>query len=173
MKGAQPSSRSGVTLFEFVAVTFILAILGTLAYAAVPAALERQRVGKARGELALVAAALEAYQARHGSYPRRPDDATNMNRYLFNALNGKFAPDGASIQGEPLLNNASLRLETGALPNPETSEAVDNRIIDPWGAPYRYDYDPGAEGWDAYGYELYSAGPDGTDNTEDDIDFAE
>ena len=40
-------------------------------------------------------------------------------------------------------------------------EGVPVAFLDPWGRPYCYRYDPGAAGWENFGYILFSHGPDG------------
>jgi general secretion pathway protein G len=51
-------------------------------------------------------------------------------------------------------------------PRSWTKQMEDSAILDPWNHPYFYRY-PGQK--NAGSYDLYSAGPDGLENTEDDI----
>ena len=56
------------------------------------------------------------------------------------------------------------------LPIPENWEQSLTQIpTDPWGKPFRYTYFPTQNGRSGTNFDIWSAGPDGTDNTADDV----
>jgi hypothetical protein len=100
---------------------------------------------------------------------------------LFNALTGVYAPTNftARLNGPTLVDvskfslEAALNATTFAVPtgSPPTKPLVANAFLDPWGNRYLYYYKRAAPVaavativaslWQAPGYVLYSAGPDG------------
>ena len=182
-----PSSRiRGFTLVEILIVAAIMAVLTTITLPALSGARERTAVFRARGELALVAQALENYRRTYGDYPQTgdfeqaaPDTvqpllSVHAQSKLFNALTGVFGPRAFapedSLNGKRCLDPAKFTLEfvpAAGMPIPEGGalrrEEVRTSLLDPWGRRYLYYYkcagNPGA--WKAAGYRLYSAGPDG------------
>ena len=107
--------------------------------------------------------------------------AAQAQALLFNALTGVYAPTNftARISGPVFVDvskfklEAALNLTTFAVPagSPPAKPLVANSFLDPWGNRYLYYYKratpPGGPGlaaanvWQAPGYVLYSAGPDG------------
>jgi hypothetical protein len=42
-----------------------------------------------------------------------------------------------------------------------TPALADNQLLDPWGVPYQYRYDPEDAIWENFSYVLFSVGPNG------------
>ncbi len=190
---AQPRSvsvrRRGLTLIEIVCVLMILALLGVIGASMAPKLIDGAKIKRARADLHVIQQALEAYKARFGDYPRVTDDTKSKAAlgeipnveavYLLNALNGQIGPAGDRISGVPsMLNNALLTFGKNDLPYPipgQTNVKTGARIVDPWGSPYRYAYDPTAKNdqgestWQQFGYRLYSFGTDRSEGGGDDV----
>src|SRR5687767_13748057 len=62
--------RSGFTLVELLTSIAIIAILSAFAIGAVRGAKERANIGRARGDLAALATALEEFKRLYGDYPQ-------------------------------------------------------------------------------------------------------
>lgn len=106
--------------------------------------------------------------------------AAQAQALLFNALTGVYAPANFNtrINGPTVVDVSKFTLEaalnptTFAIPigSPPVKPLVPNSFLDPWGHRYLYYYRraaPAVAGpivanlWQAGGYVLYSAGPDG------------
>ncbi len=106
--------------------------------------------------------------------------ATQAQALLFNALTGVYGPANFSVRlnGPTVIDVSKFSLEaaltatTFAVPtgSPPAKPLVANSFLDPWGRRYLYYYKratpatPGGAAptlWQASGYVLYSAGPDG------------
>lgn len=139
-------SSHAFTLVEILVVMGILAILAAITLGVASGVGEHRKRQQARSELAALAVALESYRAEHGDYP----EATGTGGDGENAriLAARLAPaDGAG----PLLLD----------PDRFSWDSPGVTLLDPWGQPYAYWYDPGANG--RFGFLLYSRGPDGED----------
>ncbi len=85
----------------------------------------------------------------------------SMELVLFNALNGSLAPNGALGNFPPMLDRSALEFANSSFPViGGTPALVSNTIIDPWGTPFQYRYDPDDSNWENFNYVLFSAGPD-------------
>ncbi|MCH6255287.1 prepilin-type N-terminal cleavage/methylation domain-containing protein [Puniceicoccaceae bacterium K14] len=164
-------SPKGHTLIEIMVVVAIMVILSYIGFSVTVGVFDSNKLKRAEADLVIIQTALEEYKMRFGDYPQEQatySGVLNIQEFLFNALNGKFMPDGTSVADKPFLNNIALELKSnGLLPNPASATAVSNYIIDPWGAAYVYRYDPknaaNSGPWKNFGYVLYSMGPDGLD----------
>ena len=149
------SPRAAFTLLELLAVLAITAVLAALAISAGQYAAQSAKVARTRGELALVAAALEDYRRVFGDYPRTGDNARMLQSLL-----GKFGPDGTAIAGRAVFD--ASRFATVGARDPRTDPGAE--LADAWGQPYRFFYRSQTP-WTNVGYVLYSVGPDGIDVT--------
>ena len=165
--------RHGFTLLELMVVTAIIAILvsvGSVAFLSQRGAAKEDR---ARADLQVIQQGLEAYKARFGDYPKIPDiypdpKITTEEEYLLNALCGQIGPIGEVISGAGIPAMLNTSLLTYAKPGLPLSDLQKNSIVDPWGTDYDYDYRPDDGSWKIFGYELRSAGPDKSLDTEED-----
>ncbi|QYM80113.1 type II secretion system GspH family protein [Horticoccus luteus] len=149
------AGRRAFTLVELLTVIAIIAVLAGITIGAARGVKERAARSRAKGELAAVSVALESYKRQYGDYPETKDAAA-----LLQCLIGKRGPTGAAMTGRSMLETARFSLSA----DPTTD--VTATLQDPWARAYEYHYktDPAAT-WRAPGYVLYSAGPDGADDT--------
>ncbi len=147
-------NRAGFTLLELLVVVGIIALLSGLVLGVGRHAIETGKIARAKGELVVLAAALEAYQRSYGDYPQTKDG----NRFL-QSLIGRRGPLGSLLDGRCLIEAA--KFTTAAALDPFTnSTAV---LIDPWDQPYVYAYKSQSP-WTNSRFVLYSIGPDGVDS---------
>ncbi|HWL14696.1 MAG TPA: type II secretion system protein GspG [Opitutus sp.] len=148
-------SRRAFTLIELLAVLAIVAILAAILIGAGRGAAEAGRRGRAKAELAAIAAALESYKRELGDYPRTASAAD-----MLQALLGRRSPTGATIRTNLFLGLARFRTREDRDPFADPGA----ELADPWNRPYRYVYQNGdAPAWLQPGFVLYSTGPDGAD----------
>lgn len=162
--------RLGFTLIELLSAIAVLAILGTITLGMLRGGKQRAATAKARGELAALTQALEAYKNHYGDYPQTGSltqatpavgaeiTATQAQAVLVNALLGVYSPtDFATGRNGPMLVEMSkLRFEetrdyttrvttnTLAVPQgtPPAKPRVATSFLDPWGNRYLYYYKP-------------------------------
>lgn len=153
------ASRAAFTLVELLVVIVIIMILvgivlGTAKYAQGKAARSR-----AQAEIAMLETALEQYKSDNGAYPVTPP---------VRPVNGN-APAYAN---SPLLYTAltASKAYMTFKPNQLVVKGGVTYIVDPFGSPYDYYCKPGAaDQINSPTYDLWSNGPDGQNNTADDI----
>jgi general secretion pathway protein G len=131
--------RGGFTLIEVLLVLVILVIIASLAAVNIQAARRKAMTDAAQAQADMFASPLDLYQLAIGMYPTT---AQGLQALLM--CPGDL-PDPSKWQG-PYLK--------GMLPN------------DPWGQPYYYQF-PSSR--NPEGYDVWSAGPDGVNGTQDDI----
>ncbi len=147
-------NRAGFTLLELLAVVGIIAILTGLVLGVGRRTMESGKIVRAKGELAVLAAALEIYRQHYGDYPQTDDGAR-----LLQSLIGRRGPSNAAIGGRAFIDGAKFTT-AGAL-DPFTNSAV--VLVDPWDQPYVYAYKSQTP-WSNSCFVLYSIGPDGADS---------
>ena len=188
----RPENKSAFTLFELLLVMGILLILAGLAIGISEGLQRRSARDKAVGQLVLLTQALESYKAYYGDYPWIYADAgSDGSRELYAALIGNRGPtagfqpnadnSGRFLAGSDPLTSAKGRhfieisqFQTAHQPIPSGNRPLlsldqgfaENYLIDPWGAPYIYQYktigeNPSPQDWQRPGYILMSIGPDG------------
>lgn len=160
-----PLQRSSAfTLLELLAVITIIAILVGIVIGVGRRASEAGKTARAKAELAALGAALETYKRTYGDYPRVSPDSlgtdTGSGQALYAALNGQRGPQPASANF-PMRQRVLLEKSRFALAHPAAADDAVNALLDPWGNPYRYAYNPGAA-WRNSSFVLLSAGPDGS-----------
>lgn len=140
----------GFTLLELIAVIGLIALLAGLILGGGQHAMASARSARARAELEVLSAALQAYRQEHGDYPR-----TNDATQLLQALIGKRGPDNEPRASRSLVDVARFDVAAGA--DPVADQAA--MLLDPWGQPYRYAYRSQAP-WTNPLCVLWSSGPD-------------
>lgn len=143
-------ARRGFTLVELLVVIAILGILMSLATAGAQSARKRGAVTKARTTVAGLETAISMYQGDMGDYPETGNEA------LVAAMTED--PGDADWSG-PYMEF-------------KEDELKDGQLVDPWGQPYLYvSVNGGSPQHRQRSYDLYSIGPNGTDDdgTQDDI----
>jgi prepilin-type N-terminal cleavage/methylation domain-containing protein len=162
--GARRVGIAGFTLLEILAVIAIIAILTGIVSGLGRRASESGRIARAQAELAGLATALEAYQRTYGDYPQILSDVLSSDaasgRALYAALNGQRGPrlsSGNFVTPQRVL----LEKSRFTISDPAAPETAVNCVLDPWGNPYHYAYQPATEGWKNSSFVLLSTGPDG------------
>ena len=151
--GANPH-RAGFTLLELLVVVGIIAVLSGLALGVGRRAVESGKIARTRGELTVLAAALDAYRRSYGDYPQTDNEAR-----LLQSLLGRRGPLNHALAG-PAFIEAAKFTTAGSLDPFANDSAV---LVDPWGQPYVYAYQSQTP-WANPGFVLYSIGPDGADS---------
>lgn len=143
--------RRAFTLLELLAVLAIIGALAGLMLGVGSHVFDRAKRTRAEGEVATLAAALEAYRRRHGDFPRTADAAA-----LLQALIGRRDPLNQPIAAPAVIDLAHFAVAAGADPHSNPTA----RLVDPWGNPYHYAYRT-LTPWENSGFILQSGGPDG------------
>ena len=158
----------GFTLIELLTVVAIIAILASIVIGVSGYASRKADISKAKADMEKIKSGLEEYRIAYGVYPvnATEDDSTAISKALW------VDPQADSRISRPLL------VMKGWVTASESYE-----ILDPWQNDYRYIHrkneppqtSPPDDDYYAdhnnsrFGYDLWSAGPDGLDDTEDDI----
>ncbi len=143
----QVSRQRGFTLIEVILVLTILALLAGLAVVAIP---RIQESSNKKAAFVLVKGTCEAVDLYH----------TQMNRYPASDEGLKALVEAPSDEKllEKWNNSSQPFLKDGVIPK------------DPWENELKYELVAGSEGASSGpAYHVWSAGPDMTDNTDDDI----
>ncbi len=131
--------RSGLTLIEVLLVLVILVIIGSLAVTAYGPIQQKAYIRAAQTQIAAFKTPLNAYRLDLGTFPNSGQGLEALRSVPSNLA------DSTKWHG-PYLDS----------PVP----------LDPWGNPYQYEF-PGKQQSDMP--DIWSFGPDGINNTEDDI----
>lgn len=141
------SRKEGFTLAEMLTVMFIVSILICIALGTANYAAQVSRKSLAKRELHSLADALDRFYLVYGDYPDVP--VTNLITYTRNVLDSS----------DNIADDADKYQFANLLPQGFTA-------IDPWNNPYIYAVIK--EGDDVI-YSISCSGPDGKEDTEDDI----
>ena len=136
-------SRRGFTLIEIMAVVLIIGLLSSIVGLAIFQQVDKSRVTAARAQLANLEGVLELYRMDNARFPTSEQ-----------GLQALIAPPGGENETVATRWDGPY-LEFGELPK------------DPWGNEYQYAFPP-LSGRGEYP-DVWSFGPDGEDNTDDDI----
>ncbi|MFC2149274.1 type II secretion system protein GspG [Candidatus Auribacterota bacterium] len=125
-------------MIELLAAIFIIILLAGITVPAFRSAYSRSKISKAKSDIAKFEIGANQYNVDWGIYP----SSTSLNMYL------------------------SLKQESPTTKKPymifKEEDIKNNQPIDPWGKPYMYIY-PGTH--NSFRYDIYSFGPDGTDDS--------
>ncbi len=131
--------RGGLTLVEVMLVLVILMIIASLAVTAYGPIQRKAYINAAKTQIKAFKTPLQAYKLDMGDFP-------------------------ASGDGLEALRNAPSNLRNV---DKWSGPYLDSPVpLDPWGNPYQYEY-PGK--YDTEQPDIWSFGPDGIDNTDDDV----
>jgi len=145
-------SRRAFTLIELLAVIAIVGALAGLMLGFGTHVFTQAKRTRAQGELAVLAAALEAYRRHQGDFPHTNDPAV-----LLQALIGRRDPLNQPIAVPGVINLTLFSTIDGSDPHVDPTA----RLADPWGHPYVYAYRTVVP-WENSNFVLQSAGPDGS-----------
>ena len=157
--------KSGFSLFEIIGVMAVITIIMTMLVMSLGGIRPAADSKAAQSEIILIQQALEAYKSRFGEYPKKVTvggSNPSMEVILFNALMGTLASNGKLGNFSSVLDRNNLSFATTNFPLVGVTPALaDNQLLDPWGVPYQYRYDPVDASWENFSYVLFSAGPNG------------
>lgn len=133
------TGEAGFTLAELLVVIVILGLLAGIVYTRVAGQTERARVGAARAQIAALEESVRRFETDNGYFP----------------------------ETEQGLEALVHKPETGRVPAQYADGGYLNKGVpqDPWSQAYRY-LCPGRHNRD---FDVWSNGPDGVDETDDDI----
>ena len=149
------STRGGFTLVEML---IVLAILVGLAAMVVPRLLSRQKSAdrdNAASQIGALKGCLNMYHLDMKKFPSTEEGLGALVSQPAGAVDEVVSLDGAEPSAAASAKWDGPYTETGELPT------------DPWGNLYSYEYPPTRGKGDFP--DIWSLGPDGQDNTEDDI----
>lgn len=145
MKQCNDRRRKGFTLVEVLVVMAILVLLAGLVAPRVLGSKRKADINAAKTQIGAFKGALERYALDMNDFPTTEQSLSVLVEEPEGSEDGETA--GGKWDG-PYLSTEDLPM-------------------DPWGNPYQYEYPPThGQGKDP---ELWSYGPDGQDDTEDDI----
>lgn len=139
MKILPRSKTGGYTLMEMILVLGIIALLLGTGAYVMKGVLGTADQGRASSDIKTIDASLIRYKINSGWYP--------STQQGLEALVKRPSGSPEPKKWQQLLKN-------------------DENLIDPWGRPYQYLH-PGKFNTDSY--DIFSAGPDGQEGTEDDV----
>lgn len=170
----------------------IIGILAAVTFGVSKGVRNAQNKAKATVELKAIAAGLEQFKSRYGDYPVIDSDSYPTQQYdadgieitgaeaesamLLYALTGRMKLEAgnnavkvADSMTDPDVANAPKFIDVEKFHYSAVNADPNNRgnpiaLLDPWGNPYMYLYKSEGTGsnWDAFGYHLYSTGPNTT-----------
>ena len=164
-RGQSANLKNGFSVFEIIGVMAVITIILTMLVMSLGGVRSAADSKAAQSEIILIQQALEAYKSRFGEYPKKVTvggSNPSMEVILFNALMGTLAPNGKLGNFSSVLDRNNLSFATTNFPLVGGTPALaDNQLLDPWGVPYQYRYDPEDASWENFSYVLFSAGPNG------------
>ena len=146
MKDYRGKTRAGFTLVEVLVVMSILVLLAGLVAPRILGSRQKANIQSVKTQIGGFKSALERYALDMNSFP-------TSEQGLESLIEEPQSEDAMSDSSKSRWDGPYLNSET--LPN------------DPWGNDYQYEYPPTHGNMDAP--EIWSFGPDGLDDTEDDI----
>lgn len=176
------SSRKGFTLIEILIVITIIAVVASLILAGINVARKKVGISVTKTTISSLWSGLERYVQDTGKYPgREVPDFENGFPALFEALFGQKPPKGRGGPSAPYVTLKEDQVfvydeNLGDIRPAESSEIYDSSwpkyIIDYWGRPLIY-HENASRARKEYMHhpkaDIYSTGPDGTDQTIDGV----
>ena len=138
--------RAGFTLIEMLVVLAILVLLMSLVGPRILKSRDKADISTAKSQIGMLQGSLESYALDMRGFPSTED-----------GLAALVAPPSEQGEGDK---------EDSGWDGPYITKAQLPK--DPWGRDYQYEYPP-TRGQDETAPILWSLGPDGEDNTDDDI----
>lgn len=150
MNRKRPSRRAGhgFTLTELLVVMVIIVFLIGLIFGAIRGAMHAAAVAAAKADVKNIVAAVNAYRSEYGSYPPGVPNSGQVGTYNTSLMNALM---GNNPKKMVFLVVDSKRFNEGSV-----------EYSDPWGDRYYISTTTG-------NVRVWSEGPDGADNTADDI----
>lgn len=169
----------GFTLIELLIVLAIIGVLIGITFSGANYLFQTQQEKKALSDIEALKLALEEFKSENGDYPRTDDLSGNLQtlpfitgQRLFQALSSYVDGDGEPYANPLKRPKSFLKSEALTLAEQEGNQIQEVTMdftnsntgvphyfaIDPWDAPYVYDYPRRDEN---LGYLLFSKGPDG------------
>ncbi len=133
--------RSGFTLIEMLVVLAILVLIMSMVGPRILGSRKKADINAAKSQIGMLRASLETYSIDLKDFPSTEQGLTAL-------VEAPAEEDKSSKWEGPYISKSTI---------PK----------DPWGRDYQYEYPP-THGKDSYP-DIWSFGPDGEDNTEDDI----
>jgi len=168
-------TRAGAyTLLELIVVMGIITALAGISIAVFQSVEETKKEARSKIDIELLASALQAYHHTNGTYPGSDGDAINSDAnasgegnttILYTALFGDGNGNGKNSDED---DTTSFLAELNPITNTRkwTRESAGGyEIIDAWGNELFYRVGADADNPD---FDLWSAGPDGDEATEED-----
>ena len=177
-KYAASRQERGFTLVEMLVVVAIIALLAAILVPTLGGAQKTARKRKAELECNNIKTAVEQFYSDFRYMPwGKPNDDKNRvgaDQWAENAGDQKNVM--AFLQGDNKLHKAYLEISSRDNGSSSSSSTTEGVFYDPWGNPYRIGMDRNMDEqvqWNGKTYKarvlVYSLGPDGKDNTKDDI----
>ena len=180
------SAQRGFTLIEILIVISIIALLSSLVLVAINKARGSAAEAIAKTEVSGLSSAADRYFEEESQYPgmetSKIDSSTNQFPLLFDALFGLRKPEGPGGRSAPYVQIEEKKVgvydsDTDAYRPAEKAERQNPRIkkylLDPWGNPYVYRCNKNVakkEDWMHKDADIYSLGPNGEDDTVNEVE---
>ena len=177
-KAFEIRSLRGFTLVELLTVVTIIVILSALTVGAMGWVQKKAAVEKTRAQMALIENGLERYYSTAGVHPEVRDfNGLVCYKVLFGDGVGPdgilntdddTTPDGKPDPGATVyVAELDPRTNSMKMVEPSGANAKPTKMVDAFGSPFRYA--GGRYARQNPDFDLYSSGPDGKFNTDDDI----
>ena len=177
---------------ELLTVIAIIGILAALTIGGAYYARTKAKVSRAQAEIAAMETALESYKNDRGIYPDSSNNRNNAgtnSSYLVRALSGtQYSPCSGITKSKSYfafkrehLGQLDVHTDfctniflcppafTNMCTNVFTTVSTNYFIVDPFGQPYNYFHNASGVQSNAVTFDLWSYGPDGRDDTDDEI----